>query len=517
MFNKQIPYLYIIVSLTGWLTFAYAQPLISALETYNTPLFTQGLFFVFIFTFYGVTLSLARLFNLLKPVSIFLILVAAPVFFYMEKYGIVIDADMIVNSIETDIGEARDQISSQLIIATFLLGVLPAAILFVTKVQPSPFLLRAKQAVLGIVVFSFIGGSTAFFHYDNFASLFRNHRDVKYRVIPFNVVSAGISVLKQKLKAPSPFLALGLDATKIPTAKPKVMIVILGETARADHFSVNGYHRNTTPHLDVLANQGKITSYTNGLSCGTATAISVPCMFSFMNSDNYDESARNSSNVLDVLNYVGVETLWVENNSGCKNVCDRIPTITLNNGECSTDGCQDTMMVAALQKALLSATEKDKIIVLHQMGSHGPAYFKRSPTDKKIFLPECETIELDQCKTAEIINAYDNSLRITDQLIYETIEAAEKVNGAEIAVMYISDHGESLGEAGIYLHGLPNWIAPVSQRHIPWVVWPRNTFKNTQNFDKNALSHDYLSHTLLGYFDVKTSLYKPELDININH
>jgi Predicted membrane-associated, metal-dependent hydrolase len=512
--NTKFHYSYVVILVAIWLAIVYAQPLLRALNSYQVAASTQGLLLLFIMAFYGVVLSLARTLNLFKPVVLLLIVIAAPTFYYMQKYGIVIDSDMIINTLETDPAEASDQLSKGLIVTVLGLGVIPALLVVFSKLRSVSLMQRIKQGVFGVLLFSLLGGSTAFVHYDSFASLFRNHRDLKYRVVPFNVVSASISVLKQKFREPEPFVALGLDARKDASSKPKVMIVIVGETARADHFSVNGYPRKTTPFLDDLAQQQQLISYQQSMSCGTATAISVPCMFSFFNADNYQESARNTSNVLDVLNQVGIETLWVENNSGCKNVCDRIRTISIDKQLCQQQDCYDTMMLEALRQEL-SAPKADKIIVLHQMGSHGPAYFKRSPPSQKVFLPECETVELNDCATTEIINAYDNSLRVTDQLIHETIQLASTLADTDVAVMYVSDHGESLGESGIYLHGLPNWMAPVAQRHIPWVVWPSKAFKTERELPGATLSHDYLSHTLLGYFAVDTSLYQAELDLSV--
>ncbi len=147
------------------------------------------------------------------------------------------------------------------------------------------------------------------------------------------------------------------------------------------------------------------------------------------------------------------------------------------------------------------------------MGSHGPAYYKRSPEKLKRFLPECKSEELTNCTKSEIINAYDNSLLITDRLVSQAVRLLRSHKELDSSMMYVSDHGESLGDNGIYLHGLPNWLAPKEQRHIPWIVWPSGTFEMTGNNTDANISHDNFSHTVLGYFNVETSLYNASLDL----
>ncbi len=496
-----------------WLTFAYSAPLLNTLEAYGVQSFTQFKLMAFTLCFYAFVLALSRFINAFKPLAIILIIVAAPASFYMLQYGIVIDSDMLINTMETDPAEAGDQLSTSFFITLMALGIIPSLLLMYIKIPKARTLTQIKQSLVTAVCFCFLAVGIVYTSYDDFASLFRNHRDVKYRIVPFNVISASVSVIRQKLERPAQFTSLGQDAVQTKTsAKPKVMVVILGETARADHFSLNGYERPTTPMLSQLATSEPILSYKAAMSCGTATAVSVPCMFSFLTADTYSNAARNSSNVLDVLENAGIRASWIENNSGCKDVCNRIHTIVMDEDRCGETGCYDFEMLDDLSSWLRNITQ-DSIIVLHQMGSHGPAYYKRSPEKLKHFLPECKSEELTNCAKEEIINAYDNSLLITDRLVSQAIRLLRSHKELESSMMYVSDHGESLGDNGIYLHGLPNWLAPEEQRHIPWIIWPSETFEMTGNNTDANINHDNFSHTVLGYFNVETSLYNPSLDL----
>jgi len=160
--------------------------------------------------------------------------------------------------------------------------------------------------------------------------------------------------------------------------------------------------------------------------------------------------------------------------------------------------------------------------VLHQMGNHGPAYYKRYPKQFEQFTPACKTNQLEECSIEEINNAYDNAIRYTDYFLASTIKLLKKYdNKFETSMVYISDHGESLGEKGIYLHGMPDFMAPDEQKNVGAIFWfgqhvdakTRNTFSAKQS---QMFSHDNIFHTLLGMFEIRTQAYDRELDMVSN-
>ncbi|MBY0419290.1 MAG: sulfatase-like hydrolase/transferase, partial [Pararheinheimera sp.] len=359
------------------------------------------------------------------------------------------------------------------------------------------------------------------------APFFRNYREVKHLALPFSPVSAAVSFSKQALKQqfPDEFMQLGQDAAQplaARTEKPRLIVLVLGETARADHFQLNGYARATNPQLHHLP----VYSFSDVSSCGTATAHSVPCMFSNMGRQNYDEAiAKNSSNVLDVLQHAGIDISWLDNNSGCKGVCQRVDTVLLfeqqQNPLCIAGQCLDTVLLQALEQQLQKPLTADRLIVLHQLGSHGPEYFKRSSEKDKAFLPECTDKQLQLCQNAEIVNAYDNSIVATDSLLAAVIHRLNRQHNNQTALLYLSDHGESLGENGIYLHGLPYWMAPKAQTQVPMLWWMSKAYAASQQLTSdcvaakqhNSYSHDNLFHSLLGLFQIKTTVYQSGKDI----
>jgi lipid A ethanolaminephosphotransferase len=191
-----------------------------------------------------------------------------------------------------------------------------------------------------------------------------------------------------------------------------------------------------------------------------------------------------------------------------------------NNPICEEGECRDEGMLQGLEHYIAQNRHKDILIVLHQMGNHGPAYYKRYPKHFEKYTPVCQTNQVEQCTQEEIGNAYDNALRYTDHFLNETIEFLKRYDTTHAAAMlYMSDHGESLGEHGIYLHGMPYFMAPESQTHVGALMWFNESFKeerNIQTFLKRkdeSYSHDHLFHTLLGLFDVDTDLYRPSRDM----
>ncbi len=468
-----------------------------------------------------VLLSLPGLPRLQRGLLSGFFLIAAISHYFISHFGTVIDRSMLQNVLETDIAEARGLLNPDLIFTTagwlVLLGWLNLKIVF----KSQSWRRGAAQWLLTLLLLLSGIGAVAATQYAELASFFRNYRDVKFFALPISPLSAGISVTKQQIAAyfPPTFQLLGTDVRNLaPAAAPRTLVLVLGETARADHFQLNGYSRPTNPRLSQLP----VISFRQVSSCGTATAHSVPCMFSGMGREHYDETtAKNSSNVLDILQSSGVEVSWYDNNSGCKGVCDRLQhQMLFEEPEClANDGCTDAILLQALQRQLAQPSSKDRIIVLHQLGSHGPEYSRRSTAAQKVFGPECTDKELNHCPPQHIINAYDNSLLATDELLASVIHQLQQL--PDSAMLYISDHGESLGENGVYLHGLPYWMAPKAQTGVPLIWWMSQSFAQDQHlsFDclqqqqQQALSHDHLFHSLPALFARTSKEFRPELNL----
>lgn len=485
----------------------------------NLPFLVSLLFYVT--GLFVILLSLLCHRRFLKPLLIFFLLLASVLAFFTNEYGIVFDHRMIENIFETNITEARDLFSLPLAFYVLLLGVLPALFVWKAPISDrdwrSALLARTKLAgaALALVIGLYFGFSA------QYASMFRMQRHLWVQLNPTQALSSVVKLARISLKSRKlPHVILGADAMTPPKDPDReLVLMVVGETARADHFSLNGYKRETNPRLK----KETVYSFLDFWSCGTSTSDSLPCMFSHMTREDYDKPrAKATDNALDILNRAGVAILWRDNNSSSKGVADRLAYEHFFNPEknpvCDVE-CRDEGMLIGLQDFIDEHPTGDVLIVLHTMGNHGPAYYKRYPASFEKFRPVCKTNDLGACSQEEIVNAYDNAILYTDYVLSRVIRLLKQNDDQfETAMFYVSDHGESLGESGVYLHGLPWFIAPDEQKHVPAVMWFGRNFDaepiaKLGDRRKERLSHDNIFHTLLGLFELRSDTYDVKMDL----
>lgn len=482
---------------------------------------------IFLLAVVNLVVSLAGFRFLFKAWLISLLLIGASAAYFETAYGVIVDRDMVRNVLETDPAEVAELFSAKLVLYVVMLGVIPSLMVAWTRIRYGSLLREFINKGLVLIVSLMVIGVVALAFYQDYASVFRNNRYVRFLVMPVGPVYASWSYFShQRAQTPREVSVIGVDArlgaSWTAGRKKVVTLLVVGETARAANFSLNGYGRDTNPYL---AGQD-VVFFSNVDSCGTATATSVPCMFALEGRRQFDPaSARYEENVLDVVQHSGLDVLWRDNNSGCKGVCDRVEQEDLSrlagNANCHDDECFDMVLMHDLEEKI-AARENGIVIVLHQKGSHGPAYFQRAPQEFRKFTPVCQTNQLQECSRSEILNAYDNSILYTDYVVSQLIEFL-KQHAAEYdtSLIYVSDHGESLGESGAYLHGMPYIIAPREQTHIPLLFWMSDSFAGRFGIDRDCLkagagrelSHDHLFHSLLGLLDIQTGIYEPDLDL----
>ncbi len=472
----------------------------------------------------------------IKPAANFLIIAAAIGAHFMGSYGGVIDTTMMTSTLETNLREVGDMVNPRLVVDLLVLAVLPIA--FVTRLRLKA-LGPARQGAInaaGFVTAILLTGALMSLFFADFSSTMRNHRSVRYLINPANSLYALVDLGLAGRYQPAAAVprAIGLDAralARAPGTRPPLVLLVVGETARADHFSLNGYARPTNAEL---ARQD-VVSFSAVTSCGTSTAASLPCMFSPLGKAAFEAHPADDENLLDLVQRAGYAVLWVDNQAGCKKLCSRIPNAfaidpapgqgALPAELCGQGECLDEALLLGLDARLaeLPATRRDKgvLIVLHQMGSHGPAYFKRSPPTRKPFLPECTTSVLQQCDRQALVNAYDNSIAYTDHVLAGAVQwLMQHQDRYDVSLTYLSDHGESLGGNGIYLHGLPYTLAPKEQTHVPMIVWlgaqalrdPTISVTCLRGRRGRPLSHDNLFHSIVGLLGIQASEYRQSLD-----
>ena len=483
----------------------------------------------------AVTLLLAHIAGLLifsnkyvfKPVLISFIFVAAISAYFVDGFGVVIDHQMIRNTITTTVNEASDLLTSAFWLHLLVFAVLPIAFVAFVTVKRGPVLKQVLFNGAFVAITLLVGGAIMLSNFSAYSSIFRERQDFMAVINPAAPVAGAVKYVRRAMRETNIVAQpLGTDARQGPVLraakKPLFVVLVVGETARAQNFGLNGYERNTTPRLA----KRDVINFSDTSSCGTATAVSMPCMFSHYPRDSFsNEKAKASENLLDIVQRAGFKVAWWENNTGNKGIAKRVPDQKLSNAtnpEFCRDGECDDGIFAETLKPFIGKAEDNTFLVMHQIGSHGPAYYKRYPQAMEVFAPACRTAQFADCTQEEIVAVYDNTILYTDKNIADIIDLAKsKSDTLTTAVIYMSDHGESLGESGLYLHGAPYFIAPDEQTKVPFVAWFSDEFKDQMNLNSDCISakkdspvsQDNLFHSMLGLLNIETEVRQPALDL----
>ncbi|MFM5190485.1 phosphoethanolamine transferase [Aeromonas media] len=467
---------------------------------------------------------------LLKPFFILLIMTASLVSYAMLKYGIIFDVGMVQNILETNSGEATSYLNASVVLWFLLTAVLPVLGLLWIKVEyPTPWY-KGLGLRLGSIALSllFLVGVAALY-YQDYASVGRNNHSIVKEIVPSNYVRGLYRYARDILFAtPVPYEPIGTDARVVAKSdKPTLMFLVVGETARSQNYSLNGYQKQTN---GFTMKEPDLVSFRDVRSCGTATAVSVPCMFSNLTRREYDETlAKSRDGLLDVLQHAGVSVLWKENDGGCKGVCNHVPTLEIEPKTfpeyCEGDSCYDEVLLQGLDQQIagMKGKQGSKLVAFHLMGSHGPTYYRRYPAADRVFLPDCPRSDIENCSNEELVNTYDNTIRYTDKVLSQLIDKLKTLEkDYNVGLVYLSDHGESLGAMGLYLHGTPYKFAPDDQTRVPLMTWFSPQLQRDRQLDQDCLrqeagskrfSHDNLFHSMLGIMDVQTQAYDGKLDL----
>jgi lipid A ethanolaminephosphotransferase len=488
-------------------------------------------FFLFL---YFLLFSLFSLFSfkwLQKIMLSLFFLVGSVSLYFSVSFNILFDVSMLQNVLETDFNEAADLITGTFLLVVLVLGIIPTVILYKLNISYKMMWKQLTQNALIVIVGFSLSLLSLFPYYGDFSSFVRNHnKQLSHSLLPSaplyafykNMVNVSkeLKIEKQIVDAK----AMIRHPNNSQHTKPVALIVVIGETARASSFELNDAAKLEQP-VNFIQREDLIY-FKNFWSCGTNTALSVPCMFSVFAKDDYKrEYNKKYENVAEILQRVGYAVSWTENNSGCKGICPKLNNVSIDPKQFAQYLHDDEFYDEALVVDLANQVRKqknDQVVFLHQMGSHGPAYFKRAPKKFKKFQPACESSDFSDCSDEEIKNAYNNTVLYTKYVLSVAISQLQSISDEyDTALMYMSDHGESTGEKGFYLHGIPYFMAPEEQIHIPAILWMSEGFAESKMIDKNCiknkandkLSHDNLAHTLFGILDVDIDVFQPQLNM----
>jgi len=294
-----------------------------------------------------------------------------------------------------------------------------------------------------------------------------------------------------------------LPNATIQDDEKSVVVLVIGESARGENFSLNGYTKETNPLLSKIDN---VYSYI-AESCATYTTAGVKCILEH----------KNTGKLFEILpNYLfrnDVEVVWRTTNWG-------EPKVRIENYKtkgdlkklCQGDKCDyDEVLLSGLREEILASKKNKILVVLHASTSHGPTYSKKYPQQFEKFTPICESVELAKCTQEELINAYDNTIVYTDYILATLIADLKQLGEHKSSMIFLSDHGESLGENNLYLHGLPVSIAPKEQLDIPFIVWLSDDSRMLK--DNQLLSQHNIFHSVLDFLKIESPIYNEEMSI----
>lgn len=480
------------------------------------------------FSVINIVLTLASFLRLDRLTISLFVLVSAAAQYFIMNFGIIIDRSMVTNILDTTPAESFALLSPRMILVLLTSGLFMVLVAWWIKIKAPLSTWRSIiSRVASIAISALLIIIVALLFYKDYASLFRNNKELVKSLSPSNSITAGWSWYSHHRMDNLPLVRIGEDAQQRAQMqngpRKNLTILIVGETSRAANFSLGGYQHETNPRLK----EDNVVYFPNTTSCGTATAVSVPCMFSNMPRENYDEElAHHQEGLLDIIQRAGIQVLWNENDGGCKGACDRVPhqDVTSLNlpGLCIDGECQDEALFHQLED-YINNLQQDGVIVLHTIGSHGPTYYNRYPAAFRKFTPTCDTSQIQTCTQEQLVNTYDNTILYIDYIVDKVIKLLQsKQDKFTTSLVYLSDHGESLGEDGVYLHGLPYSIAPETQKHIPMLIWLSEDYQKRYGVENQCLqkeaqqknfSQDNLFSTMLGITGVSTKEYRAQDDI----
>lgn len=400
------------------------------------------------------------------------------------------------NVFNTQFSEASGFFSLAAVLYVLFLGVIPCIFIFAAKTDFGSF----KRFMANIGLALGLAAGIAFVNIQNWPWIDRNSTELGSLLMPWSYTVNTVRFYNGEKKRNQKEILLP-DA-QISNDSKDVCILIIGESARRDHFSLYGYEKPTNP---LLAEDDVTALIAN--SAATYTTAGVKAILDHQPTGKLYEILPN------YMYRTGVDVIWRTSNWGEPPVhIEKYHTVRdLKKMYPDADDRYDGILLTGLKEEIMSS-EKDKILViLHTNTSHGPTYNKKYPTEFERFTPVCTTVEMSKANPQELMNAYDNSVLYTDYLIHSAIEILKEIPDRRACMLYVSDHGESLGEGNLYMHGVPMSIAPKEQVEIPFIVWTSEDAAEVKELDEVGQYHVF--HSVMDFLGVESPVFDEDKNI----
>ncbi|GAA0235309.1 phosphoethanolamine--lipid A transferase EptA [Marinomonas primoryensis] len=429
--------------------------------------------------------------------------------YFVVTYNVILDKTMMGNIFNTQYSESEQFLSLKLIAYFIVLGLIPAWLIIRTSIQKT----SRVRLFLHLTITVIVASTWVWQSQSHWLWIDDHAKQLGGRIMPWSYV--GNAARYQSDRAKQNIVQTLLPDATFRSNKKTVVVLVIGESARAENFSLYGYDRLTNPLLTA----SDVITLKKATSCATYTTASVKCILSHVNTSGV--FSENFETLPSYLQRQGIDVIWRTKNWGeapikvssyltsgdLKKHCEGL--------ECDYDGVLLTNLTEQIR-----ASDKQKVfVVLHQTGSHGPSYYSKYPKEFEVFKPVCRSVELNNCTQKELINAYDNTILYNDHFLDNLRQILDGLSQTSSAYLYVSDHGESLGEGGIYLHGTPHTIAPDQQLKVPFFVWMSQSFIDQKHISVDKLKQREQStqanifHSVMGAFDMDSEIYNKDLDM----
>ena len=439
----------------------------------------------------------------------------AAALYFMNTYGVQLDRTMVGNILNTNVQEAAELWHPMALVYLSILGAVPSALVLHTKIIMVRWYWRILAAIGSLLLLAAwcFAASFTWLWFDEHAN------SLGSKVLPWSyIINLGRFATWHWLDNREQFDLPDASFLTDDFDNKEVVVLVLGEASRAANHSYYGYEFDTNPFTMEKGMQ----ALPPGRACATYTRGAAACILTH-------EGRRAPPWTLheplpSYLKRHGVETIVRANNSGWPPIhVDRLERIWEIAELCEANNCEmgyyDTLLLYGLDDIIRQSESQRIFVFLHLVGSHGPAYFTRYPPEFEHFTPVCETVQLAECNQNQLINTYNNTIRFTDSMLADLISILESFEEVSSTVIYVSDHGQSLGENGLYLHGTPNVIAPDEQRLIPFMFWMSDLFRQQHGIGEGGITveesfpHDFPFHSVMGAFGMRSDIYRPQYDI----
>ncbi|AFI05063.1 phosphoethanolamine--lipid A transferase EptA [Helicobacter cetorum] len=428
--------------------------------------------------------------------------------YFISTYGVFLNKSMMSNVLNTNTHEVLDFLSVKLFLFIAILGILPSYLIYKIPLKRS----FKKPQFLALLVLVAIFIANALINAKTWLWFDKHAKSIGGLSLPFaySVNAFRVSVLKLFSPTIKPLPLF------LPNASKSFVVLVIGESARKHNYALYGYEKPTTPRLSKRLKNQEITLF-DATSCATYTTASLECILD----SSFKDGFSTYENLPTYLTKAGIKVFWYSANDGEKNVK---VTRYLKRSElikkcrtCKEIALYDEALLYNVPNLLKEHSNENVLLILHLAGSHGPRYDKKVPLNFRVFKPYCSSVDLSRCSKESLMNAYDNTIFYNDFVLDKLISMLKNTKQPTL-MLYLSDHGESLGEGAYYLHGIPKSIAPKEQYEIPFILYANKLFKEKHSLDQiqTPLSQNVIFHSILGVFEsfkIPNAVYQPHLDL----